>query len=273
MRKFNGEPDPEMRSREALFVRADLVKKPSPFAQERRDAGDGIPGHVAESPQSGERDADLVPIRVQSHLRRCVNHIQPLRGGGNVARVDDVELERCAGSERLRERDGSFAQLAGVVHVRFEKCHREDNVLERGAGRGNADPFPLESRGNLQRNAGQWRLAVVANCELSAHGDVLLDSAKSDVEIEIGEGDRMAFSIFRNRCIGGDDRRLSRVDPHMRGGLPVLVCGAGKQDLASGLLRSRLSCGLLRGSEGSGGLRRRGENCHAGGNKSQNPGN
>ena len=77
--------------------------------------------------------------------------------GSDFARVGDIELNSCAGSERLREWDGSFVKLAGMVGVGVESRDGKGNILT-----GDPDSFPVERRGNLQGNARQRSLACVA---------------------------------------------------------------------------------------------------------------
>ena len=52
----------------------------------------------------------------------------------------------------------------------------------------------------MQRNVRQGRFAVVAHGEQRAHGDGLVGGTQMHVEVEVGEGDGLAFGI------GGDGR-------------------------------------------------------------------
>src|ERR1700722_3443825 len=105
MGKLNSEPQPEVRSGQAKLVLADLVEEASAIPQNYRDAGDGIPDRVAKPAQSGEIHADLVPVRMQSHVVGRSNGQQALGRRGNGAGVGYIQLQSGSGSKRLRQRD------------------------------------------------------------------------------------------------------------------------------------------------------------------------
>ena len=100
VRKLDGEPQPEMRAGQSEFVLADLVEEACAVAQDYGDAGNRIPDHVAKTAQTGERDADPVPVRVQRHIVRSSDDQEALGRRGDGAGVSDVEL--AAGSRRQR---------------------------------------------------------------------------------------------------------------------------------------------------------------------------
>ena len=104
------------------------------------------------------------------------------------------------------------------------------------------------------------RLAVVAEGELGADGEVLLRRTEMHVEVEGGEGDGLAFGVLRwGHLDFGGGRCGGRAG--LRGRLTVLIGGAGEDDL------SLIGLGLLRrrGRRGGwGGLRGEGESCHTG---------
>ena len=89
----------------------------------------GIPDDVAEAAQAGEVDADRVPVGVEGDVVGGADGEETLRGGGDGAGVGDVELEGCAGRERLGERDGGLVKLAGVVGVGVERGDGEGDVV------------------------------------------------------------------------------------------------------------------------------------------------
>jgi hypothetical protein len=100
VRKLYGEAQPEMRAGQSEFVLADLVEEACAVAQDYGDAGDRVPDHVAKAAQTGERDADPVPVRVQRHIVRSSDDQEALGGCGDGAGVVDVELK--VGSRRQR---------------------------------------------------------------------------------------------------------------------------------------------------------------------------
>ena len=91
----------------------------------------GIPDDVAEAAQAGEVDADGVPIGVEGDVVGGSDGEEALRRLGDGAGVGDVELEGCAGGERLGERDGGLVKLAGVVDVGVERGDGEGGVVAR----------------------------------------------------------------------------------------------------------------------------------------------
>ncbi len=138
-------------------------------------------------------------------------------------------------------------KLAGVIDVRVERGDGEGDVA-----RGNADRFPVERRGDLQRDLGERGMAVVADGEQSADADLLRGGAEMHVHVECGEGDGLAFGVGGNGS--GDLAASCRRGGGAvgGGGLAVLIDGAGKDDGAVGLL-------VLRGGGrglGDGGERR-----------------
>ena len=111
------------RSGQAQLVFADLVEEARAIAEDDGDAGDGIPDHVAEATQASE----ATPMPSQSEWRATSSGV-PMASRrwadcGDGAGVGDVELDACAGSERLGKRDGGFVQLAGMVGVGVERGH------------------------------------------------------------------------------------------------------------------------------------------------------
>ncbi len=110
-------------------------------------------------------------------------------GEGDSAGVGDVELEGLAGGERGGERDDGFVQLAGVVGVGVDGGDVEGDVVSLAVGGGDANALPVERGGDLEGDAGERGLAVVADGEQGANGDLLVGREKMDVEIEGGHGD------------------------------------------------------------------------------------
>jgi hypothetical protein len=103
--KLDGEAQAEARAGQPQLVLADLVEEARAVAQNDGRAGDRVPDHVAKAAQAGERDADLVPVRVQGHVVRGADGQQAL-GGGAMGRS---RSRRAGGSgrgraQRLRER-------------------------------------------------------------------------------------------------------------------------------------------------------------------------
>ena len=76
---------------------------------------------------------------------------------------------------------------------------------------------------------------------------MLLGGAQPHVQIEIGEGDGAAVSVFGGRLTGHFDRRLGCGRRGLRRGLAVLVDGAGKDNLAFGLSLGGCLGGRVRG--------------------------
>ena len=243
MGKFDGEMEAEVRTGEAQLVGADLVEEASAVAQNDGDAGDWIPDDIAKATQSGEGDADLVPIGVEGEVLRSSDGEQALGRRGDDAGVHDVKLDGLTGRERRRKRNGSFVELAGVVGVRVEGGYGEGNGLAA-----DADLLPVERRRDLQRNAGERGFAVVAHGKEGTDSDLLGGGVETDVEVEGGISDGAAIGVF-------DGGRGSHLDggPGSRraclgGGLAVLVSGTREDDLTAGGLGLRLgrSGGSLR---------------------------
>jgi len=63
---------------------------------------------------------------------------------------------------------------------------------------GEANSFPVERRGDLERNVSKRGAAVIAQGEESANGDLLRGRAEMNVQVEGGEGEGFAFGV------GGD---------------------------------------------------------------------
>jgi hypothetical protein len=83
-------------------------------------------------------------------------------------------------------------ELAGVVGVGVEDGHGKGHLLAV-----DADLFPVQVGGKLQRQVCERRLAVVADRDQSTHGEMAFGRAQADVEVEIGVGERVALVIFR----------------------------------------------------------------------------
>ncbi len=126
VRKFDGEAQAEVRAGHAQLVLAHLVEDARAVAEDDGNAGGRVPDHVAEAAQAGEVDADRVPIGVEGDVVGSSDGEEALRRWRDDAGVGDVELEGCAGSERLGERDGGFVELAGVVDVGVERGDGEE---------------------------------------------------------------------------------------------------------------------------------------------------
>src|SRR5580658_8057354 len=181
----------EESSGEAELVLADFVEEARAVAEDDGDAGDGVPDDVAEAAEAGEVGGDLVPVRVEGYVVRGADGEEALGAGGDGAGVSDVKLEGCAGGERRGEGDGGFVELAGVVGVRVEGGYGEGCVACA-----ETDALPGEGAGDLQRDVGEGLAAVIADGEQGADGEVLVGGAEADVEIEVSEGDGLAFGVF-----------------------------------------------------------------------------
>ena len=99
--------------------------------------------------------------------------------------------------------------------------------------------MPPMRGGELQGDTGQWHFAVVAHGEQRANGKMLLGGAQPHIQIEIGEGNGAPVGVFGCRLRGHLGRGLGGRRVSGGGGLAVLVDGAGKDDLAFGLLVRR----------------------------------
>jgi len=117
----------------------------------------------------------------------------------------------------------------------------------------------------------QRDLAVVANGEECANGDILFGCPEVDVEVKISECDGLALGVLRGRLDRQLDRRRGGGGAGLRGGLTIFVGGTGEDDLAAGL-RILWCSGLLPRRLGRSGLRRGGQNHHAGGCQCHNSG-
>jgi len=209
-----------------------FTEEPRAVAQNDRDAGDRVPDHVAKAAQPGEGNTDLVPLRVQGHAFRRAGGRQAPGGESNLSRISDVELERVAGGERRSQRDGRLMQLARVINVGAEGSHLKSDVFALASRAVDANAFPVERGGDLQRKAGQRGLAVVAHGKQSADGNMLLRRAQMNVEVEGGEGHGLTFGILGGGRGARLNRRLGRGLGGVGDGLAVLVGRAGKDDLA-----------------------------------------
>ena len=146
----------------------------------------------------------------------------------------------CAGGERLGERDGGLVQLAGVVGVGVERGDREGSVVAA-----DANALPVERGGDLQRDAGERRFAVVADGERGRGRR----SAASAGRRCTSRSKAVKVTAWRSASCGGGhvDRSAAggvAAGPDCGGGLAVLVGGAGEDDLALvglGSLRRRRS--------------------------------
>ena len=227
MGKLVGEAQTEARAGHAELLPAHFIEKLRSVAQENRLAADRVPDHVAEAAQAGEINANLVPVRVQGRVGRSADSHQTLGGGGDQAGVGYVELETLAGLKRLSERNQGLVQLAGVVGVGVDGGHLEGESLILASGAVEANLLPVERGGDLERNAAERALAVVADGDEGADGNLLGRRVEPDVEVEAGEGDgltlgrlcrgQLAFSghlrwgqlRLRREGLGGLGRRLA----------------------------------------------------------------
>ena len=115
----------EVRAGQAQLVLAHFVEEARAIAEDHGHARHRIPDHVAKAAQAGELGADAVPVGVEGDVVGRADGEQALRVGRDGAGVGDVELKRCAGRERVRQRHGCLVQLAGVVGVGVERGHLE----------------------------------------------------------------------------------------------------------------------------------------------------
>ena len=60
--KLDSETQAKMGADEAEFLPADFVEEARAIAQDRGNARDRIPDHVAKPAQTGERHGDLIPV-------------------------------------------------------------------------------------------------------------------------------------------------------------------------------------------------------------------
>jgi len=187
--EFDGEAEAEARTAETELVRADFVEETRAIAEQDGGADDGVPDDVAKAAQAGEGEADLVPIGVEGERVRRAYGLEAAGGEGDGAGVGDVEREGLAGEERGGEGDGGLVQLAGMVGVGVDGDDVEGDGERLCAGSGEANAFPVERGGDLERNEGQRGVAVVAEGEEGADGDLLIGGEKMDVEIEGVETD------------------------------------------------------------------------------------
>ena len=158
VRKLDRQAKAEARAGQSQLVFADGVEEPRPVAQDDGHAGNRVPDHVAKAAQAGERNADLVPVRSQRQVFRGSDGQQALGAGRDDAGVGNVERKAGAGREGLGQGNGSLMQLAGVVGVGVERGHGKGCVPAA-----DANPLPVERGGDLQRDARERRLAVVAD--------------------------------------------------------------------------------------------------------------
>ena len=101
VRKLDGEAQAEARARHAKLVLAHLVEDARAVAEDDGNAGGGVPDDVAEAAQAGEVDADRVPVGVEGDVIGRADGDEALRRLRDDAGVGDVELEGCAGGERV----------------------------------------------------------------------------------------------------------------------------------------------------------------------------
>ena len=87
-------------------------------------------------------------------------------------------------------------QLAGVVGVGVERGYLEGDVLAVYA-----DALPIERGGELQRDAGERDLAVVADGDEGADGDLLLGGAEMNVQAVGSEADGLALARLLTRSV------------------------------------------------------------------------
>ena len=184
--KLVGEAQAEARAGHAELLPAHFVEELRSIAQENRLAGDRVPDHVAEAAQAGKIDAHLVPVRMLGHAVRGADGHEALGGGGDRSGVGHVEPEALAGRKRLGERNQGLVQLAGVIGVRVDGGHLEGGVLKLALGAVEANLLPVERGGDLERNVAERALAVVANGEEGADGDLLSRRVEPEVEVKAG---------------------------------------------------------------------------------------
>ncbi len=218
-----------------------FVKEPRSVAQDHRNGRNRIPDDVAKTAKASEVGIDLVPVRVQRHILRRADSQETLRVGGNSAGVRDVELEGRAGRERRGERNGGLVKLAGVIGVRIEDGDREGYVFA-----GDQDALPIELRGDLQRNAGQRRFAVIADGQERAYCHLAGRRPQMHVEVEICVSHGLAFVVGGYRCRNHLDIGIG-CRSRLGGGLAVLVDGAREDHLRWGQRRLRRGLWLGRG--------------------------
>ena len=154
------------------------------------------------------------------------------------AGIGDVELEGCAGRERLGEGDGRLVQLAGVVDVGVERGDGERRIRPC-----DANALPVERGGDLQRNAREGGFAVVAHGDEGADGDLLLGRARCTsrskaVKVTAWRSASVAVGALTS-CAGRGGGGAGG-----GGGLAGFVGGAGEDDLA-GVGVWRRGCGVV----------------------------
>ena len=171
--KLDGEMQAEVRAGHAQLVLAHLVEEARAVAEDDGNAGDGIPDDVAEAAQAGEVDADAVPVGVEGHVVGRADGDEALGGLGDGAGVGDVELESCAGSERLAS--GTAASWSWPV---WSTSELSVATVKGDVVAGDANALPVERRRDLQRDVGERRFAVVAHGDEGADGDVLLGGVR-----------------------------------------------------------------------------------------------
>ncbi len=258
VRELGGDAQAEMRSSHTQLVLAHLVEDTRAVAKDGGDAGGRVPDHVAETAQSGEVRIDFIPIGMECDVFGGSDGEEPLRRSSNDAGVGDVELESCAGCERRSERDGGLMQLTGVIDIGVERGDGEGNVAAV-----DANALPIEGRGDLQRDAGERGVAVVADGNCCANGNLMLGRVEMHIQIEAGEADGLPLSVG---CGGRGDGLTAKLWGCGTGGcrgLAVVVSGAGEADGAVrglGLLWGWSGLGSGLGEAGSGAAKKHAAN-------------
>ena len=239
-RIFDGEAETEARVGERELVAADFIEDARAIAEEDGETGGRIPGNVTEAAEAGKGGRDFVPVGVEGNAFRSAEGDEPLRGGGDRAGIRDVELEGVAWRERRGKRDDGFVELAGMVGVGVERGDGERRIAA-----GEANLFEGERRRELQGDAGEGGLAVVAHGDEGPCGDAMGSGLQMDVEVVGGEGEGEAFGIV------GGGRRLSCGGVGRSGvrDVAVFAGGAGEDDMCcadsrAAEPRGSLFCGI-----------------------------
>ncbi len=90
-------------------------------------------------------------------------------------------------------------------------------------------------------------VAVVAQGEEGADGEMLIEGTEMDVHVEVSEGDGLALGVFGGGGVGDFDGGWGGGRTGLGGGLAVLVGGTREDNFAAGCSGSR------RGELGGGG--------------------
>jgi hypothetical protein len=114
---------------------------------------------------------------------RRADAFEAFGGGCDGAGVKGDEVHGCAGRERRGECDYRFGDEASVIGVGF------DRVLEEGEGLAvSRDGVPAQRGAELENEAGERGLAIVADGEGGAGGEPGGGRGEMEVEVVSGEG-------------------------------------------------------------------------------------